>query len=238
MKTFDVQNLFDSALACMLSIFTLGYFSIFLCQFILFRLPSAQESIPMALSMIAFGSGVILWSLSVFCHRAFNIFEVRTPQEQKNITWCGLLFLVWTAALPTIAIIFPAQPLLQLGYMTIFTVMALGNLPEYAGADETATETPPRRLPIHMICVVLFALVPTMHALAEPVTTSSPLATAFGRFVLCNVMGAAVYLLEPFEKIIAMPNWNPSLHIMHSILVLSLISYSRVVFDEVTSRMS
>jgi predicted membrane channel-forming protein YqfA (hemolysin III family) len=238
MKTFDVQNLFDSALACMLSIFTLGYFSIFLCQFIIFRFPTGQESIPMALSMIAFGSGVMLWSLCVFCHRAFNLFDVRTAQEQKNITWCGLLFLVWTAALPTIVILLPAQPLLQLGYMIIFTIMALGNLPEYAATEEMATEIPPNRLPFHMVCVVLFALVPTMHALAEPVTESSSLATAFGRFVLSNTLGAAVYLLEPFERIIATPNSNPSLYIMHLILVFSLISYSRVVFDEVASRMS
>lgn len=238
MKTFDVQNLFDSALACMLSIFTLGYFSIFLCQFIIFRFPTGQESIPMALSMIAFGSGVMLWSLCVFCHRAFNLFDVRTAQEQKNITWCGLLFLVWTAALPTIVILLPAQPLLQLGYMIIFTIMALGNLPEYAATEEMATEIPPNRLPFHMVCVVLFALVPTMHALAEPVTESSSLATAFGRFVLSNTLGAAVYLLEPFERIIATPNSNPSLHIMHLILVFSLVSYSRVVFDEMASRMS
>lgn len=210
----------------------------FLCQFVIFRFPATPECIPMALSMIAFGSGVILWSLCVFSHRALNVFEVRTTQEQKNITWCGLLFLVWTAALPTIVILFPAQPLLQLGYMIVFTIIALGNLPEYAAADETVTETPPPRLPIHMICVVLLALVPTIHALAEPVTTSSSLATAFGRFVLSSALGAAVYLFEPFEKITATPNWNPSLHVMHLILVFSLISYSRVVFDEVASRMS
>jgi hypothetical protein len=238
MKSFAVQNPFDSALACVLSIFSLGYFSIFLYQFIFSHLPSTQESIPMALSMIAFGSGVVLWSLSVLCHRAFNIFEVRTAQEQRNIIWCGLLFVVWTATLPTIGILFPAHPLLQLGYMTIFTVMALGNLPEYAAADETATETPPHRLPIHVICVILFALVPTMNAFAEPLTANSPLATAFGRFVISNILGAAVYLLEPFEKIIAMANWNPSLHIMQLVLVFSLVSYSRVVFDEVVSRMS
>ena len=84
--------------------------------------------------------------------------------------------------------------------------MALGNLPEYAATDKTATETPSHQLPIHMIYVILFALVLTMNTLAEPLSASSSLATAFGRFVISNTLGTAIYLLEPFERIIALSN--------------------------------
>ena len=39
-------------------------------------------------------------------------------------------------------ILLPAQPLLQLGYIIIFTIVALWNLPEYAAIEEIATEVP------------------------------------------------------------------------------------------------
>ncbi|CAG8015791.1 unnamed protein product, partial [Penicillium nalgiovense] len=103
-------------------------------------------------------------------------------KEHGSIWFVGL-FLVWTAALPTIAFLFPAQPLLQLGYVSAFTVIAVGSLSDDYLQD-TNTGAFSGRLSLQFASVGLLALVPTIHALAEPLHAPSPLATAFGRLVL------------------------------------------------------
>ncbi|OQE45739.1 hypothetical protein PENNAL_c0621G04504, partial [Penicillium nalgiovense] len=47
------------------------------------------------------------------------------------------------------------------------------------------------RLSLQFASVVLLALVPSIHALAEPLHAPSPLATAFGKLVLLNLCGCA-----------------------------------------------
>ena len=151
--------------------------------------------------------------------------------------WFGGLFLIWTAALPTIVFLFPAQPLLQLGYTSAFTIIAIGNLPSSLFSD-LHIETSSGRFSLHFLSVVLLSLMPTIHALAEPVHTPSPLATAFGQMVISILFGGAFYLLRPLERIGRAGGWQPSLHVMHLVLTYSLVAYSKAVLQAAVTHMS
>ncbi|CAG8069312.1 unnamed protein product [Penicillium salamii] len=151
--------------------------------------------------------------------------------------WSVGLFLVWTAALPTIAFLFPAQPLLQLGYASAFTVIAVGSFSE-AYLKEIKNGTFPGQLCLQFSSVGLLALVPTIHALAEPLHAPSPLAAAFGPLVLINLFGRALYVLRPLERIGTVRSWQPSLHGMHLVLTYGLVEYSKAVMQVAIPYMS
>lgn len=106
--------------------------------------------------------------------------------------WSIDLFLVWTAVFPTIAFLFPAQLLLQFGYASAFTVIVVGSLSD-AYLKEMNTGTFSGQLSLQFSLVGLLALVPTIHALAEPLHAPSPLVAAFGRLMLINLFGCALY---------------------------------------------
>ncbi len=92
------------------------------------------------------------------------------------------------------------------------------------------------RLSLQFASVVLLALVPSIHALAEPLHAPSPLATAFGRLVLLNLCGCALYALRPLERIGMVQFWQPSLHGMYLVLTYSLVEYSKAVLQVAISR--
>lgn len=200
MDALNPRNLRDCALGTIIGTFGFSYFAIFLLQFLLFHFPLSQGYIPCALAVIAFSVGIVLWYLCTVFHHVFSAFHDESTTEQQNGPWSGALFLVWTAALPTIVFLFPAQPLLQLGYTSAFTIIAVGNLPGSLFCD-LHMEAYGGRFALHFASVVLLSLMPTIHALAEPVHAPSPLASAFGQMVMINVFGGAIYLLRPVERI-------------------------------------
>lgn len=157
--------------------------------------------------------------------------------NEQDSVWFGGLFLVWTAALPTIAFLFPAQPLLQLGCASAFTMITVGSLSDgyLKDMDMGAFSA---RLSLQFASVVLLALAPSIHALAEPLHAPSPLATAFGRLVLLNLCGYALYALRPLERIGMVQFWQPSLHGMYLILTYSLVEYSKAVLQVAIPYMS
>ena len=57
------------------------------------------------------------------------------------------------------------------------------------------------RFSLQFVSAGLLALVPTIHALAEPLHDPSPLATAFGRLLLINFFGWIFYVCSPLERI-------------------------------------
>ncbi|CAG8905387.1 unnamed protein product [Penicillium nalgiovense] len=167
---------------------------------------------------MAFGGGSAIWYLYVIFQNCFSAFQKEKMRKEQDSVWFGGLFLVWTAALPTIAFLFPAQPLLQLGYVDTGAFSA--------------------RLSLQFASVVLLALVPSIHALAEPLHAPSPLATAFGRLVLLNLCGCALYALRPLERIGMVQFWQPSLHGMYLVLTYSLVEYSKAVLQVAIPYMS
>ncbi|CAG8199045.1 unnamed protein product [Penicillium nalgiovense] len=173
----------------------LSYFVIYLLMFLMFHFPSSQHSIPYAPAVMAFGGGISIWYLCVVFQNGFSAFYKQKMTKEQSSIWFVGLFLVWTAAFPTIAFLFPAQPLLQLGYASAFTVIA----------------------PLH---------------------APSPLAAAFGRLVLINLFGCALYALRPLERIGMAQSWKPSLHGMYLVLTYSLVAYSKAVMQVAIPYMS
>ncbi|CAG8056039.1 unnamed protein product [Penicillium salamii] len=236
MDTLGYRNLRNYAIGAIIGMLGFSYFVIYLLMFLIFHFPSTQESIPYALAVIAFGGGIALWYLCVVFQNGFYALHKEAAKEQDSIWFVGL-FLVWTAALPTIAFLFPAQPLLQLGYASAFTVIAVGSLSDAYLKDEN-TGTFPGRFSLQFSSVGLLALVPTIHTLAEPLHAPSPLAAAFGRLVLINLFGCALYTLRPLERIGIVRSWQPSLHGMYLVLTYSLVEYSKAVVQVAIPYMS
>jgi hypothetical protein len=237
MDTVDYRNLRNYAIGAIIGILGFSYFAIYLLMFLVFHFPTSQESIPYALTVIAFGGGIAVWYLFVVLQSGLSAFHKEESTKQQDSMWFVGLFLVWTAALPTIAFLFPAQPLLQLGYASAFTVIAVGTLSD-AYLKDMNTGTFPGRFSLQFASVGLLALVPTIHALAEPLHAPSPLAAAFGRLVLINLFGCALYALRPLERIGIVRPWQPSLHGMYLVLTYSLVEYSKAVMQVAIPYMS
>ncbi|CAG8365789.1 unnamed protein product [Penicillium salamii] len=237
MDTLGYRNLRNYAIGAIIGMLGFSYFVIYLLMFLIFHFPSTQESIPYALAVIAFGGGIALWYLCVVFQNGFYALHKEEAAKEQDSMWSVGLFLVWTAALPTIAFLFPAQPLLQLGYASAFTVIAVGSLSD-TYLKEMNTGTFPGRLSLQFSSVGLLALVPTIHALAEPLHAPSPLAAAFGRLVLINLFGCAIYALRPLERIGITRSWQPSLHGMYLVLTYSLVEYSKAVVQVAIPYMS
>jgi hypothetical protein len=237
MDTVDYRNLRNYGISVIIGILGFSYFAIYLLMFLVFHFPTSQESIPYALTVIAFGGGIALWYLCVVLQGGLSAFHKEEPTKQQDSMWFVGLFLVWTAALPTIAFLFPAQPLLQLGYASAFTVIAVGTLSD-ASLKDVNTGTLPGRFSPQFASLGLLALVPTIHALAEPLQAPSPLAAAFGRLVLINLFGCALYALRPLERIGIAQSWQPSLHGMYLVLTYSHVEYSKAVMQVAIPYMS
>ncbi|KAJ5704811.1 hypothetical protein N7536_000500 [Penicillium majusculum] len=237
MDTLGYRNLRNYAIGAIIGMLGFSYFVIYLLMFLVFHFPSTQESIPYALAVIAYGGGIAVWYLCVVFQNGFNAFHKEKSTKEQDSMWFVGLFLVWTAALPTIVFLFPAQPLLQLGYASAFTVIAVGTLSD-AYLKDVNTGAIPGRFPLQFASVGLLALVPTIHVLAEPLHAPSPLAAAFGRLVLINLFGCALYALRPLERIGIVRSWQPSLHGMYLVLTYSLVECSKAVMQVAISYMS
>ena len=116
-------------------------------------------------------------------------------------------------------------------------MIAVGSLSD-TYLKEINTGTFSGQLSLQFSSVGLLALVPTIHTLAELLHTPSPLAAAFGRLVLSNLFGCALYTLRPLERIGIAQSWQPSLHGMYSVLTYSLVEYSKAVVQVAIPYMS
>jgi predicted membrane channel-forming protein YqfA (hemolysin III family) len=210
------------------SIFGFSYFFFFVLQFLIFNFPSSQDAIIDALTVIFFGAGIISWCLSSLCSCLFGAFQSGNGAEWQRIESAGGLFLIWTATLPTIVFLFPDQLSLQLGYLSAFTVLAVGNLLDFLSCEPLAMRI---RFPYHCASLGLLSLVPTMHALAVPVQNAPPLAVEFGRMVMTSILGATLYLLRPLERLAVVQEWHPSIHILRLVVIYGLVTYSKAVMQ-------
>ena len=158
MDTLDYRNLRNCAIGAIIGMLGFSYFVIDLLMFLVFHFPSTQESIPYALAVIAFGGGIAVWYLCVVFQNVFNAFHKEEATNGQASMWFVGPFLVWTAALPTIAFLFPAQPLLQLGYTSAFTMIAVGSISDiYLKDIDTGVSS--GRLSLQFASLGLLALV-------------------------------------------------------------------------------
>ncbi|CAG8891190.1 unnamed protein product [Penicillium salamii] len=216
MDTLDYRNLRNCAIGVIIGTLGFSYFVIYLLMFLIFHFPSSQQSIPYALTVMAFGGGSAIWYL-------FRVVWWFIPGLDRSSSHDRF-------SLPS--------PTIATTWVCIgFTMIAVGSLSDGYPKD-VDTGAFSARLSLQFASVVLLALVPSIHALAEPLHAPSPLATAFGRLVLLNLCGCALYALRPLERIGMVQFWQPSLHGMYLVLTYSLVEYSKAVLQVAIPYMS
>jgi hypothetical protein len=228
------QNVRDCALGASIGIFGFSYFLIYALQFFIFHFPSTPGEIIVALSVTGFGIGTALWYLNLIYHHVIRVFEYEGTKDEQDSPQLGRLFLLWVVTLPTISFLFSGQPLLQIWYTSSLTGITVGNLPRYLFLGQTDDDDAPSTdFSPHMASVSLVALMPTIHALANPIFTQHQLqlAISFGELMIGGLLGRTLYLLRPLERMGVAQNWHPSLHGMHLIWTYSLVSFSNAVLQ-------
>ena len=84
---------------------------------------------------------------------------------------------------------------------------------------------------LQVTSVGLLALVPTIHAYAEPNSVPSHLAVAvvFGRLMIGGILGGTLYILRPLKHMEIIRDWRPSLHGACLIWTWCLVKFSKSV---------
>ncbi|KAJ5531433.1 Hly-III-related protein [Penicillium freii] len=226
------QTLHDCAILAIISIFGLSYFYLFMIHFLLFHFPSSPGEILDSLSVLVYCAGVILWCLSSLVYRILYASHGSDAAEWQKLELGGILVLIWTTTIPSVVLLFRAQPSLQLGYLAAFTVVAVGTLVDFLVWDPRICAAR-YRFPYSCISLGLLSLIPTIHTLTGTFQTPPLLAVHFGRVAIWNSLGAVFYLLRPLERMGVVNGWRPSLYVMHLVLAYSAVTYSRVILHTV-----
>jgi predicted membrane channel-forming protein YqfA (hemolysin III family) len=69
--------------------------------------------------------------LSSFVYRLISAFQGDDAANWQKLEFGGDLILIWASTIPTVVLLFPAQPSIQLGYLFAFTLVAVGNLVDF-----------------------------------------------------------------------------------------------------------
>ncbi|CAG8902356.1 unnamed protein product [Penicillium nalgiovense] len=207
----DVQSMRDCVVLSIINAFGLFYFYLFTIHFLLFHFPSSPAEILVAMSVLVFCAGVIVWYFLSLVYRILHTFQGNDSGNLQKLEFGGALILIWTATIPSAVLLLRNQPSLQLGYLSAFTIVAVGTLVDFLvwGSSIHASRS-----------IFPYACPPS-------------LAIHFGRVAMWNSLGAAFYLLRPLERVGAVNDWRPSLYVMHIVLAYSAVSYSRVILHTV-----
>ncbi|KAI2786999.1 hypothetical protein POX_f07352 [Penicillium oxalicum] len=224
------ENLRDCLVISLIDIFGVSYFSLFAIQYLIFNFPSTPADIVKALSVIFFAIGVIGWCLLSLSYRLIACIQRDYAAYWQKLEFGGVLLLIWTTTLPTVVLLFPTQPLLQLGYLAMFSLVFVGSLVDIFAYDPSITMIRVR-FPYYCTSLGILALVPIIHSFTEAPSATPALAIAFGRMAVVNTMGAVFYLLRPLERTRLVSEWQPSLYVMHIALAYSVARYSQAILQ-------
>ncbi|CAG7951001.1 unnamed protein product [Penicillium nalgiovense] len=227
----DVQSMRDCAVLSIINVFGISYFYLFMIHFLLFHFPSSPAEIFVAMSVLVFCAGVIIWCLLSLVYRALHAFQGNDAVDLQKLEFAGALVMIWTATIPSAVLLFRTQPSLQLGYLCAFTILAVGTLVDFLIWDSSHDAR--YRFPYICVSLGLLSLIPIIHSLTGTPQTSPSLAIHYGRVTMWNTLGAAFYLLRPLERTGAVSGWRPSLYVMHVVLAYSAVTYSRVILHTV-----
>lgn len=224
------ENLRDCAVITLIGIFGVSYFSLFALQYLIFHFPSTPADIVKTLSVLFFAIGVIGWYLLSLSYRVIASIHEDYAACWQRLEFGGVLLLIWTTTLPTVILLFPTQPFLQLGYLAVFSLVFVGSLVDLFMYDPSIAMIRVR-FPYYCTSLGILALVPIIHSFTETPNAASELAIAFGRMAVMNTMGAVFYLLHPLERTGLVSGWQPSLYVMHFVLAYSAFKYSQVILQ-------
>jgi predicted membrane channel-forming protein YqfA (hemolysin III family) len=222
------ENLRDCAIITLISVFGISYFFLFAVQYLIFHFPPTPADIVGTLSVIFFAFGVIGWYLLCLSYRVIASFHEDQAACWQRLEFGGVLLLIWTTTLPTVVLLFPTQPFLQLGYLAMFSLVFVGSLVDLFMYDPSIAMIRVR-FPYYCASLGILALVPMIHSFTESPHAAPELAIAFGRMAMMNTMGAVFYLLRPLERTGLVPGWQPSLYMMHFVLAYSAFQYSQAI---------
>lgn len=223
-------NLRDCLVITLIGIFGVSYFSLFAVQYLIFHFPSTPADIVKALSVIFFAIGVICWYLSSLSYRLIASIQRDDAACWQSLEFGGVLLLIWSTTLPTVVLLFPAQPLLQLGYLATFSITFVGSVVDLFAYDPSIAMVRVR-FPYYCISLGIIALIPIIHSFIETPGAVPALTNAFGRMAVVNTLGALFYLFRPLERTCLVCEWQPSLYVMHLALAYSVARYSQAVLQ-------
>lgn len=84
-------------------------------HFLLFHFPSSPAEILVAISVLVFCAGIIVWYLLSLIYRVLHMFQGNDAINFQKLEFGGALVLIWTATIPSAVLLFRTQPSLQLG---------------------------------------------------------------------------------------------------------------------------
>lgn len=226
------QSLHDFAILTIINVFGLLYFYLFVVHFLLFYFPSSPRGILDSLSVLFFCAGVIFWCTSSLFYRFLDAFRGNDAAEWQKLEFGATLVLIWATTLPSAVVLFHTEPYLQLGYISAFTVVAVGILVDFVICDPSCCAVR-YRFPYSCVSLGLLSLVPTIYALTGKSQSAPSLAIHHGRMAIWNSLGATFYLFRPLERIGVVNGWRPSLYVMHLVLAYNAVTYSRAVLHAV-----
>lgn len=226
------RNARDSALEATIGAFGFLYFIFYALQPLVFHFPSTAEHIPGAVVVVGFGVGIALWYVDLIHHGALYVFQSDGERKEHKTSHVDCMFLLWTTTLPTIYFLFQGQMLLQIWYALTFTMVTIGDIWECQSYGK-ATKAAFRPESLQVTSFGLLALIPTIHAYAEPTSVPSHLAVAvaFGRLMIGGILGGALYILRPLERMEIVRDWRPSLHGARLIWTWCLVKFSKSVLE-------
>ncbi|CAG8175978.1 unnamed protein product [Penicillium salamii] len=227
-----VQSLHDFAILAIIDVFGFLYFHLFVIHFLLFHFPSTPGAIIDSLSVLAFCAGVIIWCLSSLFYRFLEASRGNDAAEWQNLEFGAILVLIWTTTLPSVVVLFRTEPCLQLGYLSAFTVVAVGILADFVVCDPSICAVQ-YRFPYSCVSLGLLSLIPTIYALTRTLQSPPALAVHFSRMAISNSLSTAFYLLRSVERVGVVNSWRPSLYVMHVVLVYNAVTYSRIILPAV-----
>lgn len=184
---------------------------------------ASHESIPATLAVFLFALGV------TFCYLYTSVyFFLGIVSDEPVVEECQVVMLVgkisiWASTLPMIPFFLATHYWAQIGYLAVFTVIALGILPRGVRRNELD-----RSSSLAVFSIMILTLTLTIYAFTEPASLP-PLAAAFTTLLITNNLGLVIFLLQPFEVLGIARHWSASFHAMYLIATFGVITYSQEV---------
>jgi predicted membrane channel-forming protein YqfA (hemolysin III family) len=227
-----ILTLRDSAVIVILDIFGISYFALFTLQCLLFRFPESHADISNSLATLLFGVGVISWCFLSLAYRVLLVLGTANACEWEKLEFGGILLLIYTTTVSYVALQFAVRPVAQLGYICAISLLFVGHLVEVL-AHPSGTPVTSLKFQYHCASLGLLALVPMIHSFAGPLGQPVPLTWEVARVAAYNGLGVMQYFVRPLERMGHFNGWQPSLYIMHLVLVYSAVMLSSKIVPAV-----
>lgn len=225
MVVLDSLTLRDSSVIGILNLFGISYFSVFTLQRLLFHFPASNADICSFLAVLLFGVGFIYWSCLSLTRRTLLVLGSSRSPDWEVLDFVGVFLFIYSTAISFVSLQFAEWPSIQLGYICAITWIFVAHLAEVL-EEPSGAPIAMLKFQYHATSLVLLTLGPVIHAFVGEFGMSGPLAAAIARFSIYNGFGTAQYVLQPLERMGFFRGWQPSLYIMHLVLLFSAVRLS------------